>query len=267
MHHDAESQVPDLETMAEDIETMRIRGAGAIARHAVAALARWEGDARDFTGFPAAIRRLLATRPTAVSLRNGLEFVERRVDAAAGEPAKRAALRDAAAQFDARAKDALATLGRVGAARIEDGGSYLTHCNSQAAIAVFRAAHATGKRFAVTATETRPWRQGLLTAKNLREAGLDDVRLAVDASVNLLLRDIDAVIVGADTIAANGDVVNKIGTSLVALAASDHGVPFHVATETFKVDLRPPPAPPSPSKNAKPPKSPPRRKCPLECAS
>lgn len=230
-----------LETMALDIETMRVRGAAAIARHAAQALAAWEGEAEgDFVaGLAAARQRLVATRPTAVSLRNAVEFVERRALAERGEAAQRAALRRAADEFVERSGRALADIGRLGASLVKDGGTYLTHCNSQAAVGVFREAWRGGKRFRVVATETRPWRQGLLTSRQLREAGVEDVIFVVDSAVRLLLDEgLDGVVVGADTIAANGDVVNKIGTSLVALAAREHRVPFWVAAESYKVDLR-----------------------------
>ena len=87
--------------------------------------------------------------------------------------------------------------------------------------------------------ETRPWRQGVLTARQLAEEGVP-VRFLVDAAMGAALEGADAVVTGADTIAANGDVINKIGTSLLSLCAQDAGVPFHVAAEAFKVDLEAP---------------------------
>lgn len=233
---------PDrLEAMAQDIETMRVRGAAAIARHAAMALGEWEPRSPGAfeEQLSAAKMRLISTRPTAVSLRNAVEFVERRALEARGDPARHAALRRAASEFSERSERAIEEIARVGAELLRDGGTYLTHCNSQAAIGVFRDASRSGKRLRVVATETRPWRQGLLTSRQLKEAGVDEVILVVDSAVRLMMQEgVDAVVVGADTVAANGDVINKIGTSLVALAARDRGIPFYVAAETYKVDLK-----------------------------
>jgi ribose 1,5-bisphosphate isomerase len=226
-----------VEAAASDIEAMRIRGAGAIARHAVDALGAMPVEA----DLEAAAARLLATRPTAVSLRNGIDFIRKRAHAAGPSPADRHdALRRAALEFHERTHASLAAIARYGGALIQADKTYLTHCNSQAAVAVFRGGVERGQRFRVVATETRPFRQGLLTVRDLKEAGVGDVDLAVDSAAFTLLEQgpVAAVVVGADTIAANGDVVNKIGTAQVALAAHERGVPFYVAAETFKVDAR-----------------------------
>ncbi|MHB8586821.1 MAG: S-methyl-5-thioribose-1-phosphate isomerase [Thermoplasmatota archaeon] len=227
-----------VEAVARDIETMRVRGAGAIARAGAIAL----GSVSDPAAFEATFARLLQTRPTAVSLRNALEFVRIRAQGGVAPPGAVSALsmtaaKEAGVEFARRSEAAVAAIGRLGAERIRDGGRYLTHCNSQAAVAVFRAAHEQGKRFEVVATETRPFRQGLITVRNLRDAGIERVALAVDGAAFSLLAGMDAVVVGADTIAANGDVINKIGTSAVALAARERGLPFFVGAETYKVDL------------------------------
>lgn len=227
--------------MAADIEQMRVRGAGKIARYACAALAEWgrgfDGDRAAFEArFADARDRLLATRPTAVSLRNGLRFVERRVRKAGTLAEKREALEKAASEFQERSSAAVAAIGRHAAGLIEDGGTYLTHCNSQAALAGFKAAHADGRRFKVVCTESRPWKQGHITARELAAAGVD-VTMIVDSAAYHVMPSIDRVFVGCDTIAANGDAINKIGTSTLALVAGTLGKPFHVCGETYKVDL------------------------------
>lgn len=224
---------------ADDIRTMRVRGAAKIGRHAVQALGdfarSWDGsDAK----LDAAEAALLATRPTAVSLRNAVQFATRRARRA--PPVERArVLTEAAADFEARAQAALDAIGRHGAPLVPDGGTVLTICNSQGALEPMRHAWAQGKRFRVVALETRPWRQGLLTVRQLRDAGID-ASYAVDSAAWHLLREADLVLVGSDTIAANGDVVNKVGTGGVAVLARERGVPFHSCAETFKVDLRAP---------------------------
>lgn len=227
--------------MAREIEEMRVRGAGKIARHAVAALAAWggafDGDRAAFEAqFADARDRLLATRPTAVSLRNGLAFVERRVRRASSLKEKLDALQHASKEFQERSVAAVAAIGRHGVPLIREGGAYLTHCNSQAALSVFKAAHEQGRTFRVIATESRPWRQGHLTARELAAAGID-VTLVVDSAAQHVMPGVDGVLLGCDTVAANGDVINKIGTSTLALLAQTAGKPFHVCGETYKVDL------------------------------
>lgn len=223
-------------TAADDIRTMRVRGAAKIGRHAAAALgafaAEWDG------GTPAldqAQEALLATRPTAVSLRNAVLFVTGRARRAP-EGRRPAALREAAAEFEARAAEAQRDIGVHGAPLVPDDGVVMTICNSQGALAPLFEAHRQGRRFSVVAMETRPWRQGLLTVRQLAEAGID-ASLAVDSAMWSLLSDADVVLVGADTWAANGDVINKIGTGGLAVLARERGVPFHTCAETFKVDL------------------------------
>ncbi|HWG90311.1 MAG TPA: S-methyl-5-thioribose-1-phosphate isomerase [Candidatus Thermoplasmatota archaeon] len=232
-------------TYAEDIRTMRVHGAGRIARHAARGLAAWEasfrgGDEASFArGFKEALRALGETRPTAVSLHNGLAFIELRVAAVQGLDAKRAALRQAAAEFEERSKAAVAELGRVGARALPSEGTFLTICNSHAAIGVFQEMRRQGGNPRVFALETRPWRQGHKTARELAESGVD-VTLIVDNAAMSFIRRVDAVVTGCDTIAANGDVVNKVGTSGLALMAKEFRKPFYVAGETYKVDLTSP---------------------------
>ena len=144
------------------------------------------------------------------------------------------ALRAAASEFVRRAEDALAAIARHGAALVPEGGTVLTICNSQGAIRPMIEARKLGRAFRVVALETRPWRQGLLTSKQLHEAGVD-VALAVDSAMWTLLDEADIVLVGADAIARNGDVVNKVGTGALATLARDKGVPLHCCAETFKL--------------------------------
>jgi ribose 1,5-bisphosphate isomerase len=216
---------------ADDIRTMRVRGAALIGKHAARALGEfarsWKGDAASLDRAAAA---LVAARPTAVSLPNAVRFVTKRGRAGPD------ALREAAAEFARRAEDALAAIGRHGAALVPEGGTVLTICNSQGAIAPMLEARRQGRAFEAIALETRPWRQGLLTVAQLAKG---DVRasLAVDSAMWALLDEADVVLVGADSLAKNGDVVNKIGTAALSVLARDKRVPLHVCAETFKVDM------------------------------
>ncbi|MEM4702681.1 MAG: ribose 1,5-bisphosphate isomerase, partial [Archaeoglobaceae archaeon] len=121
--------------------------------------------------------------------------------------------------------------------RIKDGSTILTHCNSSTAIAVIKKAHEMGKKLEVIATESRPRWQGHITARQLKEAGID-VTVIVDSAVRFFMKEVDLVLVGADTITANGALINKIGTSQIALCAKEARVPFIVAAETYKFSPR-----------------------------
>jgi ribose 1,5-bisphosphate isomerase len=220
---------------ADDIHTMRVRGAAKIGRHAAKALAsfadRWSGDLR---ALDEAARTLVAARPTAVTLPNAVAFVVGRARRAP-EAERKAVLKAAALEFDRRAEGALAAIGKHGARLVPEGGVVLTICNSQGALTPLVTARKEGKEFHAIALETRPWRQGLLTARQLHEAGIP-ASLAVDSAMWHLLREAQAVFVGSDTIAMNGDVVNKVGTGALSILARERGVPFYVCAETFKVD-------------------------------
>lgn len=230
--------------VVEDIKTMRIRGAGRIARAAVKALVIAsesvvsDDDKTYLRRVKDAAKILVETRPTAVSLPNGLRYVLNKVlrDYEAGVTDVRAlkkSLKRYAKEFIKSSKEAIKRIGGYGAGRIEDGDLVLTHCNSSVALSVILTAHSEGKDVKVIATETRPRFQGRLTAKILDKAGVD-VTLIVDSAVRYFMNKVDKVVVGADAIAANGAVVNKIGTSMVALAAHEARVPFMVAAETYK---------------------------------
>jgi ribose 1,5-bisphosphate isomerase len=229
--------------IADDIRSMRTRGAGQIARSAVEALqivAR-QSKAKDTDSFveelTVASRFLLQTRPTAVSLPNGIRYVMHRVNAAKGQTASfddiRSVAIKAAEDFIENAKTAVQKIGEIGARRIKDGDVLLTHCNSSAAIEVMKTAWMDGRRFEVLVTETRPRFQGHITARELSNVGIP-VTLILDDAVRYFMQDVDKVLVGADAITANGALVNKIGTSMVALAAHEARVKVFVAAETYK---------------------------------
>jgi len=236
---------PDLpgEVLAswEAIRSMKIRGAGRIAREAAAALAgaadAFSGrDAREFLDYMERVAAFMReARPTAVSLPNAISFVMRRLRDArpADVDAGRAIVKAAAREFIEYSSRAVDAIGELGARRLRNGDVVMTHCHSSAAAAVLSEARRAGKINRVYVKETRPRLQGLTAARILGEAGLDVV-LIPDSAVRYFMKDVDRVIVGADAVAANGAVVNKIGTSVVALAAKEARVNFYVAAETYK---------------------------------
>ena len=244
--------------VAEAIESLAVRGAPAIGCAAAFGVARAArvSSAQNLdelaTELAAATERLARTRPTAVNLFWALERMRRCSDAARRETGATVATLRAALLREAEAvlaEDIAAcrALGRAGATLLPDGARVLTHCNAGAlatggygtALGVVRAAVEAGRRVSVLADETRPFLQGArLTAWELARDGIP-VTVVTDGMPAHLMRrgEVDLVIVGADRVAANGDVANKIGTYGLALLARAHGIPFYVAAPCSSIDL------------------------------
>ncbi len=217
---------------ARKIKSMEVRGAARIAKFAAETLKNYALKAEDFDAeMKKAAEILLNTRPTAVSLYNAINYVMNYSGETVEEKRKNLVRR--AEEFIEWVETAQQKIGEIGEKRIKDGSVILTHCNSSAALSVIKKAHENGKKIEVFATESRPRYQGHITVKELREAGVD-VTLIVDSAVRYFMNDVDCVVVGADTITANGALINKIGTSQIALAAKEARVPFMVAAETYK---------------------------------
>ena len=238
--------------VAEAIRTMVVRGAPAIgvtAAYAVVLAAR-----QRFAESPSTWReriepdldRLAAARPTAVNLGWALDRMRRAMDDIAPAIDPEPALLGTARAVHAEDIAANRRMGELGAALIESRCEVLTHCNAGAlatagygtALGVVRAAHAAGRIVHVYAGETRPWLQGArLTAYELVEAGIP-VSLIADSAATWAMRQgrVGWVIVGADRVAANGDVANKIGTYSLAVSARHHGVRFMVVAPTSTID-------------------------------
>ena len=237
--------------MVDAIYRLAVRGAPAIGVAAGYGMVLGLRDAPDGGVLEAARATkvtLDAARPTAVNLSWATARILAHLEGLAG--ADDAALREAALA-EAHAihegdRDTCRRMGEHGAALIGDGATLLTHCNAGAlatagmgtALAPIYTAHAQGKRVAVFADETRPLLQGArITSWELMKAGVE-VRLITDGMAARVMGEgrIDAVFVGSDRIARNGDVCNKIGTYGVAIAARHHGVPFHVVAPLSTVD-------------------------------
>jgi methylthioribose-1-phosphate isomerase len=192
---------------------------------------------------------LLAARPTAVNLAWALAKMSAAAQSVGSSPPS-ARLAQLGAVARGIHRDDVASclaIGALGAAKLRDGDTILTHCNAGAlatggfgtALGVIRAAHAAGKKVRVVCAETRPLLQGArLSAWELQRDGIP-VSIVTDSAVAQLFakRSIDSVVVGADRVAANGDVANKIGTYSIACLAQMHGVPFDVAAPWSTVDL------------------------------
>ena len=228
----------------EKIRNMEIRGAGRIARAAVEALKKkaltieTASSKTFYQLLYEAGSRLKKARPTAVSLPNAVNFLLAGIYRGLEKGLTVEELRDLtvkkADEFIGRSLEAIKRIGEIGSRRIMDGDRLLTHCNSEAAIRIILEAFKQGKEISVYVTETRPRYQGRLTAAYLAKHGVD-VTLIPDSAARLYMRKIDRVIVGADAVAANGAVVNKIGTAQLALIAKEARTRFFVAAETYKI--------------------------------
>jgi methylthioribose-1-phosphate isomerase len=240
--------------VAAGIRDMVVRGAPAIGVAAAygvaleAARLHEAAPAAFKSGLDAGFAILAASRPTAVNLFWALERMREdwRTVIAQSQAQIAEHLIDAAQDIHAADIAANRSMGRHGAALLKNGARVLTHCNAGAlataghgtALGVIRSAIEAGKSISVFADETRPFLQGArLTAWELMQDGIPVTLIADNAAAFLMSRgEIDAVIVGADRVAANGDVANKIGTYAVAVVANRHRIPFYVAAPISTID-------------------------------
>src|SRR5688500_16062855 len=243
--------------VAKAIKTMVIRGAPAIGVAAAMGIAlgarksKATGTKQFATEFQKTCDLLAATRPTAVNLFWAIDRMKRAFAAAAQggcsvDELKQRLVAESQAIHDEDVASCRA-MGAHGATLVPQTASILTHCNAGAlatagygtALGVIRAAAEQGKKVAVLADETRPFLQGArLTAWELLKDGIDTTVITDNmAGAMMRLGHVDLVVVGADRIAANGDVANKIGTYAVAVLARAHDIPFYVAAPISTVDL------------------------------
>ena len=243
------------EAVARAIERMQVRGAPALGMAATMALAlvtlrsKARGKAELLRELERAAALLKQTRPTGADLFACLDrvlAVARSAEGGAGE-AREAVVEETRHVLE-RADERDRRMGELGATLIENGNTVLTHCNAGwlatagkygTALAPIRVAREQGKRVNVIVTETRPLLQGArLTAWELKREGIP-VTVITDGAVGHLMakRGVDLVMVGADRIASNGDVVNKIGTYTLAVLAKEHGAPFYSVAPTTTIDL------------------------------
>jgi methylthioribose-1-phosphate isomerase len=242
--------------VADAIRTMIVRGAPAIGVAAAMGVALGARDSKATThdefrrDFDQICETIRVTRPTAVNLFWAIQRMRDLYESVASKP-----LPEIKAILVAEAKrvhaEDIATnmaMGRNGAPLLPDSGGVLTHCNAGAlatagygtALGVIRAAVESGKKIHVFADETRPFLQGSrLTAWELVHDGIPTTLISDNMAGHMMkLGKIQAVVVGADRIAANGDTANKIGTYTVAILAKEHGIPFYIAAPWSTVDMK-----------------------------
>ena len=264
----------DVETMAEAIESLRIRGAPAIgiaAAYGVVLGVRDVSSGDTWEAFEQALNssidRLARTRPTAINLFWALDRMRRKAEignqgsvdegvltsglrpptsGGVVEEGRRLLLEEAHRIFE-EDRRICREMGKNGATLLEDGMTVLTHCNAGGlatadfgtALGVIYAAQVEGKTIRVFADETRPLLQGArLTAWELMQSGIEVTLICDDMAAWVMQQGkVDAVLVGADRIAANGDAANKIGTYGLAVLAKAHGIPFYVVAPVSTLDV------------------------------
>jgi methylthioribose-1-phosphate isomerase len=244
--------------VAKAIKTMVIRGAPAIGVAAAMGLAlgmkrsNASGTKQFATEFQKLCDEMAATRPTAVNLFWAIERMKslfaRHVQAGASVDELKRLFEEEARHIHDEDVASCRAMGAYGASLVPQEARILTHCNAGAlatagygtALGVIRAAAEGGKKVAVFADETRPFLQGArLTAWELVKDGIDTTVITDNMTASMMRHaNIDLVVVGADRIAANGDVANKVGTYGVAVLAKEHGIPFYVAAPLSTIDLK-----------------------------
>jgi ribose 1,5-bisphosphate isomerase len=228
---------------AEKIRRLEVQGARNVAIAAIKAVeeASRESKTKQKEAFleelSEAKEALFASRATEPLMRNAIRYVIYAVESSDKKSVKElvTVVSEVSSQFLESLEVSKEKIAAVGSKRILNRSRVLTHCHSSTVTNMLRKAKLEGKSFEVVCTESRPVFQGRITAKEMLDAGIKTTMI-VDSAVRHFMNEVDFVVVGADAITSEGNVVNKIGTSMVALAAKEARTPFYVATELLKFD-------------------------------
>ncbi len=228
---------------AEKIKRLEIQGARNVAIAAINAVETGakQSNAKDKAVFLKELADaktvLFASRETEPLMRNAIRHVIHAVEKSEEESVRELVevVSRVSSQFLESLERSKEKIAEVGSKRVSDGSKVLTHCHSSTVTNMLRKAKNEGKSFEVVCTESRPVFQGRITAKEMLDAGIETTMI-VDSAVRYFVNDVDLVVVGADAITSEGNVINKIGTSMVALAAKEARTPFYVASELLKFD-------------------------------
>jgi len=180
---------------------------------------------------------LFGSRETEPLMRNALRYIVHQVEKSEEEKPKEltSIVSLVSKQFLENLERSKEKIAEIGSRRIRSSSRILTHCHSSTVTYMLERARKEGKMFEVVCTETRPLFQGRITAKELLDTGIKTTMI-VDSAVRFFMNEVDFVVVGADAITSEGNVVNKIGTSMVALVAHEARTPFYVVSELLKFD-------------------------------
>ena len=233
----------DVLKVVDDMRIRQMRG-GTVVTHAAlkalrsAALKTKAGSSKQFLAeLRENVNYLMKIRAASIPLSNSLRFVMMDVQQAADHGAFVKELQDilskSANHFDKKLEESIREIAQIGARRIKDGDVIMTHSYSSSVIAILKKAHQQRKRPKVFVTETRPELEGRDVARELAAEGID-VTLIIDSAVSHFIEDSDKVMIGAEAVAANGAIVNKIGTATIAAVAQRARVRVYAAASTYK---------------------------------
>jgi ribose 1,5-bisphosphate isomerase len=229
--------------VVEDVRIRQMRGGTIVTREALTSLraAMQDSKAKTANEFLAELeentRYLTNIRAASIPLANGLRYVAQEVRQAAdrglGVNELKSVVADAALAYGRKLDDSIEQVAEIGARRLRNGDVVLTHSYSSSVLAILKKARQQGKELKVFVTETRPELEGRDVARELAAAGIDTT-LIIDSAVSHFIEDADKVLVGAEAVAANGAIVNKIGTATIAAVAHGARVRVFVAATTQK---------------------------------
>jgi ribose 1,5-bisphosphate isomerase len=228
---------------AEKIRRLEVQGATSVATAAIKAVEEHarHSKARNkdafLREFVKAKRILSKSRETEPLMRNVLRRIEYSIEKSKKqEPVELVSIVSSISRaFLKKLQKSTEQIAEIGSNRVRSSSIILTHCHSSTVTSILRRAKEKGIDFEVMCTETRPLFQGRITARELLEAGIKTT-IIVDSAVRFFMNSIDFVLVGADAITSEGNIINKIGTSVVALIAHEARTPFYVASELLKFD-------------------------------
>jgi ribose 1,5-bisphosphate isomerase len=232
-----------VQSTAEKIKRLEVQGARNVAIAAIKAvetLAR-ETKAKNRKAFLNELSKtkeiLFASRETEPLMRNAVRWIISQVEKSEEKNVNKLAKKvsSSSQQFLKNLEDSKQKIAEIAAKRIHDNSVILTHCHSSTITHLLKRAKQEGKTFEVICTETRPIFQGRTTAKEMLELGVKTTFI-VDSATRFFMNQVDLVIVGADAITSEGNVINKIGTSMIALIAHEARTPFYVVSELLKFD-------------------------------
>ena len=228
---------------AEKIRKLEVQGARNVAIAAIKAVealaeqTKAKSRKQFLTELSEAKKILFASRETEPLMRNAIRYIMSQVEENYEKKMKKLAelVSSASRKFLKDLEDSKERIAEIGARRIRDRSVVFTHCHSSTVTYLLEKAKHEGKNFEVICTETRPLSQGKTTAKEMLNLGVKTT-VIVDSAARYFMNQVNIVIVGSDAITSEGNVINKIGTSMIALAAHEARTPFYVVSELLKFD-------------------------------
>ncbi len=232
-----------VELAAKRIKTLEVQGARNVAITAIKAIEKLMANSKaqsktQFVNELSKAREMLfGSRETEPLMRNAVRRIILEVEKSKEKDPNELAnlVHQASSKFLQDLEATKERIAEIGSRRIQSSSRILTHCHSSTVTYLFERAKKEGKQFEVVCTETRPLFQGRITAQELLDLGVKTTMI-IDSAVRFFMNKVDLVMVGADAITSEGNIINKIGTSLVALAANEARTPFYVVSELLKFD-------------------------------